>query len=162
MVLNPVASTVMVIFFILLSTILVGALVAITVVLYRLNAKLEEVTLKVDPLLSRTEDLLTVANEKLTTIGGKAEVILTQTEAVTTGVQAKVEKTATAVQRTIHAPIIGANSLAAGLLQGFATFTRLQSTQKPVTTVTALVPVDTETELVPVTETLPERAEARI
>ncbi|HVK06236.1 MAG TPA: DUF948 domain-containing protein [Armatimonadaceae bacterium] len=121
--LNPVASTVVVAFFLVLSVILVGLLAALIIIMARLNAKLEEVTTRVDPLLNRVETLMVEANDRLNTIGDKAEVILTQGEAVATTVHDRVDRTATAVTRTVNAPLIGINSIAAGLSAGWEAFT---------------------------------------
>lgn len=124
--LNPVSSTILVGTFLLLSlgTFVVFLLLALG--LNRLNTKLEELTARVDPLLAKTDQILTVTNDKITSLGDKAEGILAQGEEVAENVHHKVDRTATAVQRTIHAPIIGINSLAAGVTRGVETFGQLQ------------------------------------
>lgn len=125
--LNAAASTALVVFYVILSLLLVVILGALVVALGRLNAKLEELTARVEPLLSKTEGLLTIANEKAVTLGDSAERILGHGEVTAATVQDRVGRTAMTVQRTVNAPIVGLNSLAAGVSRGFATFTRLQA-----------------------------------
>jgi len=60
-------------------------------------------------------------------IGGKAEMILTQGEEVATVVHERVDRTTAVMQRTINAPLIGVNSLAAGMTRAWATFAALQN-----------------------------------
>lgn len=129
--LNPVASWVLVIGYIVCAvttTVLLGGLVY---ALSKLTAKLEELLAKAEPLLAKADEALTVTNEKITAIGDKAEGILAQGEETAESVHHKVDRTATAVQRTIHAPIIGLNSLAAGVSRGVQTFSRLQREVAP-------------------------------
>lgn len=111
-----------------ITTLLLGALVY---ALSKLTAKLEELLAKAEPLLVKADEALTVANEKITAIGDKTEGILAQGEETAESVHHKVDRTATAVQRTIHAPIIGLNSFAAGVSRGVQTFSRLQRETAP-------------------------------
>jgi hypothetical protein len=124
--LHPVASAVLVIGYILLSLCTAAALGLLAFGVSKLNAKLEELTAKVDPLLTRADEMLTLTNDKLSAIGDRAEEVLARGEETAESVHQKVDKTATAVQRTIHAPIIGLNSLAAGVSRGVETFGKLQ------------------------------------
>lgn len=125
--LNAAASTALVVFYVILSLLLVVILGALVVALSRLNAKLEELSARVEPLLTKTEGLLSLANEKAVTLGDSAERILSHGEVTAATVQDRVGRTAATVQRTVNAPIVGLNSLFAGLSQGVSTFTRLQS-----------------------------------
>jgi len=127
---NPVASTVLIIFFLVLSVLLVALLAVLVSVLLRLNARVEEMTTRVDPLLTRAESLLTETNQRLSTIGEKAETILTQGEAVAHTVHDKVDRTTTAVTRAINAPLISVNSVAAGLSAGWSAFSALQTRRR--------------------------------
>lgn len=124
--LHPVASTILVIGYILLSLCTAAALGLLAFGISKLNAKLEELTAKVNPLLTRADDMLTLTNDKLASIGDRAEEVLARGEETAESVHQKVDKTATAVQRTIHAPIISLNSLAAGVTRGMETFGKLQ------------------------------------
>lgn len=124
--LNPVASWFLVIGFIVFALVTAGALVGLALALRTLNTKLEDLIGRAEPLLIKADDLLTLTNTKLASIGDKAEGILAQGEETAENVHHRVDKTATAVQRTIHAPIIGLNSLAAGISRGVATFGNLQ------------------------------------
>jgi uncharacterized protein YoxC len=113
--LNPVASAFLVAGYLVTSLLMAGAFLVIALGLGRLNAKLDDLIAKLDPVLSKTDQILSTTNDKLASIGDKAEEILVQGEGVAETVHSKVDKTATAVQRTIHAPIIGLNSFAAGV-----------------------------------------------
>jgi uncharacterized protein YoxC len=124
--LNPVASAFLVAGYLVTSLLMAGAFLVIALGLGRLNAKLDDLIAKLDPVLSKTDQILSTTNDKLASIGDKAEEILVQGEGVAETVHSKVDKTATAVQRTIHAPIIGLNSFAAGVSRGVETFGRLQ------------------------------------
>jgi len=124
--LNPAASWVLVIGYIVFALVSAVLLLGIAFALRTLNAKLNDLLAKADPLLAKADDLLTIANEKVTSIGDKAEGILAQGEETAESVHEKVDKTAAAVQRTLHAPIININSLAAGVTRGVETFTQLQ------------------------------------
>lgn len=126
MYLNGWAATALVIGYIGFALITAAALAGIAYALTKLNARLEELIGKADPLLAKTDQILTVTNEKVASLGDRAEGILTQGEETAESVHHKVDKTATAVQRTIHAPIIGLNSLAAGVSRGVETFGKLQ------------------------------------
>lgn len=127
--LNPVASTVMVIFYLVTSVVLVAILGFLLYSLVKLNEKLGLLEAKVEPLLVKAEEILTLTNSKIVSLGEHTEGILTHGEAVAEDVHEKVERTAVNVQRTINAPIIGLNSAAAGLAQGLQTFRRLQRKQ---------------------------------
>lgn len=125
--LNAAASTAIVISYVIFSLVLTVILAGIVVALTRLNAKLNEITTRVEPLLEKTESILALTNEKIATVGESTENILRQGEAAATTVNDKVGQTAVTVQRTVNAPIISLNSIAAGLSEGFSTFTRLQT-----------------------------------
>ena len=92
----------------------------------KLNDKIEQMLPKVDPILSKADQTLLVVNEKITSIGDKAEHIVTQGEEVAGNVHLKVDQTATAVQKTVHKPLIALNALAAGVSRGVKTFSDLQ------------------------------------
>ena len=127
--LNPVASTVLVIFYVVTSVSLVAVFGFLLHALNKLNAKLESLEAKVDPLLVKAEEILTLANAKIVTLGERTEGILTHGEALAEEVHEKIDRTASGVQRTVNAPIIGLNSVAAGLMQGLQTFRLLQRRQ---------------------------------
>jgi len=124
--LSEAASWLLVIGYIILSLGTAALLGAVAFGLSKLNAKLEDLSAKAEPLLAKTDHILTLTNDKITSIGDKAEGILTQGEETAESVHEKVDKTATAVQRTVYAPIIGLNSFAAGVSRGVETFGRLQ------------------------------------
>jgi uncharacterized protein YoxC len=124
--LGPVASTILVTFYVLASLLLVGLIGAVAFLVWKLNGILERYEEKIEPVLEKADAVLTLIGEKADSIGGKAELLLTQGEEMAETVHDKVDRTATAVQKTINAPIIRANSLAAAVTQGLATFARLQ------------------------------------
>jgi len=124
--LSESASWLLVIGYLVLSLVSAGGLLALGLALNKLSAKLEDLTAKAEPLLAKTDHILTLTNDKITSIGDKAEGILTQGEETAESVHEKVDKTATAVQRTVYAPIISLNSFAAGVSRGVETFGRLQ------------------------------------
>lgn len=131
--LNPVSSGILVFFFVFISIALTLLLAGMAFLLLKMNRTLEEYRVRVDPLLDKADHMLSLTTEKVNSIGGKAEVILAQAEEVTGTVHEKVDRTTQAVQRTIHAPIIGINSVAAGLTRGWNTFSRLQQTAPTAT-----------------------------
>jgi len=143
--LTPWASAILVVGYIVLSLISVMAFAAIALVLSKLNARLEALTAKVDPLLGKADEILTVTNEKIASIGDKTEGILAHGEETAESVHEKVDRTAVAVQRTVHAPIIAMNSFAAGVSRGVSTFGRLQRRNgQAAATVSAAPPVEAE------------------
>lgn len=149
-------------FYLVATLVLVGLVGALALTLSKLNAKLAEVTEKVEPLLIKADEMMTMANEKLGSIGDKTEDILIQGEETAGLVHDKVDRTAVAVQRTIHAPIIGLNSIAAGVARGVLTFGRLQQTKpSPVskTRVVSPAPVIVEEVSTPTTVTVIEERE---
>ena len=126
--LNPVASAVLVGFYLVASLLLIGLIGAAAFLLARLNTTLEMYQARIDPLLDKADVILTVATEKVTNIGEKTEALLSDGEGTAASVGEKVEQTAGVVQHTINAPIIGVNALVAGVTRGLATFGRLQKT----------------------------------
>jgi len=128
--LNGVASTVLVIWLVISSLVLLCLLAAVAATLLKLQTKLEEIADKVDPLLTKTDALLSVADEKLRTMGDRAETLLATGEEIVVTVQDRVEKTTGTVQRTVNAPIIQANAVVTGLSQAWATFGTLSRKQK--------------------------------
>ena len=142
--LNSAAAWVLVIGYILCAVTTTVLLAGLVYALSKLTAKLEELLAKADPLLAKVDEALTVTNEKITSIGDRAEGILAQGEETAESVHHKVDRTATAVQRTIHTPIIGLNSFAAGVSRGVQTFSRLQRETTPAETEPAASSRDTE------------------
>lgn len=128
--LSPIASTALVVFYILGSLTLTVVLGGIAFLLYKVNHLLEEYRTKIDPALDKVNQVLEITARRVDSIGGKAERILMQGEEITENVHHRVERTASSVQRTVNAPLIGVNSLAAGLGRGLATFARLQNREK--------------------------------
>lgn len=120
----------MVVFFLVTSISLAAILAFFLYSLNKLNAQLQSLEAKVDPLLIKAEGIFTLANEKIITLGERTEGILTHGEAVAEEVHDKIDRTATGVQRTVNAPIIGLNSIAVGLVQGLQTFRLLQQKQR--------------------------------
>jgi uncharacterized protein YoxC len=131
-----------VIFYIILAIVLVFLVGFLAWCISKMNALLEEYRAKIDPLLEKADRVLTVTGDKVNSIGGKAETILTQSEEMATSVHERVDRTAAVVQRTVNAPLIGINSLAAGMTSAWTTFARLQSPQgNPVRLPDALSPL---------------------
>jgi hypothetical protein len=120
--LSPIASTFLIVGYIVFSLLTLGALAALAWGVFRLNAELEKLHAKADPLLGKTDEILSLVSEKVTTIGASAESILLQGEAMTGNLTAKVDQTASAVQKTVHAPLIGLNALLAGVQHGATVF----------------------------------------
>jgi hypothetical protein len=123
--LGPAASVFLVAFYVVSSAVLIALIGAAAYLVLRLNRLLEQYQEKIDPLLVKADQALTIIADKADSIGGKAESLLTQSEEVAESVHEKVDRTAIAVQRTINAPIISANSLVAGFTRGFSTFAKL-------------------------------------
>jgi uncharacterized protein YoxC len=143
--LSGIAATFLVIGYFVFAGITAAALAGFAVGLRALNAKIEAMSAKVDPLLSKADEVLGVASDKIVAIGNKTEGLLAQGEETAESVHQKVDKTATAVQRTIHAPIINLNSLAAGVSRGVETFGRLQRQPQAVVTTIDGVDLDSRT-----------------
>jgi hypothetical protein len=118
MTLNPVASNLMIAWYLGLSLILTLAIIGMTVLLYQLNTKLESLTAQVEPLLGKADQTLALANEKLASIGSTTESLLAHGEAVAATVEAKTETTARMVQKTVYTPFVGVNALLAGVVAG--------------------------------------------
>ncbi len=127
---NGVASSILVGWFIVLSFVVLGVLGTMAFVLWKLNIKIEQMTPKIEPLLGKVDLALTIANDQLSAIGDRTEFIVAQGEEVAASVHNKVDKTATAVQRTVQAPIVTLNSFAAGVLRGLETFANLQQSRR--------------------------------
>jgi len=144
MALNGVASAVLVIWFVVSSLAIIGFLGVIAFTLMKLQAKLEQVTEKVDPLFAKTDALLSVADEKLRVVGEKAETLLATGEEIASTVQDRVDKTTGTVQRTVNAPLIEANAVASGLTHAWQTFTG--RTQKSVRVISQETKTEAETE----------------
>jgi len=131
--LHPIANWILVFFFVFSSFISSIALLALLFALRKLITKIEELTPKVNPIIDKVDQALTTANNKLTSLGDKAEHIIMQGEEVADNIHQKVDRTATVVQRTVHAPIITLNSLAAGFSRGVITFGQLQRREESST-----------------------------
>lgn len=128
--LNPVASGVLVVWYLSFSLILTGVLIFLTLKLHQLNARLETLSAQLNPVLEKADQALTLANEKLVTVGTTTETILAHGEAIAATVESKTATTSGLIQRTVHAPFIGVNALLAGLAVGAQTFGVLQSRKK--------------------------------
>ena len=119
--LNPVASNLIIAWYLGLSLILTLTVIVLTLVLHKLNSRLEALTAQVEPLMDKANQTLALANEKLATIGTTTENLLAHGEAVAATVEAKTETTTRLVQKTIHAPFVSVNALLAGVLAGAKT-----------------------------------------
>jgi predicted PurR-regulated permease PerM len=128
--LSPLATTFLVVGYVVFSLLTLGALGALAWGVFRLNAELEKLNAKADPLLGKTDEILGLVSEKITTIGASAESILVQGEAMTGNLTAKVDQTASAVQKTVHAPLIGLNALLSGVQHGATVFRQGSKRQK--------------------------------
>lgn len=128
--LNAAASTVLVISYLVASVVLIVLLGALIYLLARTNQLLNQIASRVDPTLEKADEVLAVVADRVSVIGERTEGLLTQGEAVVETVHDRVDRTTSAVQRTINAPLIGVNSLAAGLSRGLHTFSRLQEQQR--------------------------------
>ena len=118
MTLNPVTSNLMIVWYLGFSLILTVVIIGLTVLLHRLNTRLEALTAQVEPLLKKTEATLVLASEKLASIGSTTESLLTHGDAIAATVEAKTEVTTRLVQKTIHAPFVNLNALLAGVAAG--------------------------------------------
>ncbi|GAB4470015.1 MAG: hypothetical protein OHK0029_42740 [Armatimonadaceae bacterium] len=125
--LHPFTQALLVLFFILATLILLLLFVALAYLLFRLNGILERYESKIGTVLDRADTTLKLVNEKTESIGGKAETLLLHSNEVVETVHGRVDRTADVIQRTINTPIIGANSFAAAVKRGWATFSLLQS-----------------------------------
>jgi hypothetical protein len=120
--LTPIASTFLIVGYIVFSLLTLGVLVGLTWGVFRLNRELEKLNAKADPLLGKTDEILGLVSEKVMTLGASAESILIQSEAMTGNVSARVDQTASAVQKTVHAPLISINAFLAGVQHGANVF----------------------------------------
>jgi uncharacterized protein YoxC len=158
--LNPIASTFLVVFYLLSGLILIGLLAALAFLVFKLNALLEKYERKIDPLLAKADEVLTTTTEKVNSIGTKAEEILTQGEELTEMVHTRVDTTTQAVQKTVFTPLIGVNSLIAGVKRGAETFARRQqqtlSGVPSQTSVNDVVPVPLASDPVITSDTVPD------
>lgn len=129
--LNPVASVVLVVAYVFFGLVISGLLGAVCFALVKLNARLDDFSRRLDPLLQKADNALTVTTTTVENLGSRVETVLAQGEATVESVHDKVDRTAHAVQHVVNAPIIRANSLLAGITQGFTTFARLQKRGAP-------------------------------
>lgn len=131
--LHPVTSTILIILVIVQALVLTVVFGLIGFGFKKLSDKIEQLTPKIEPVLDKVDQALATTNDKLTTIGDKTEGIIAQGEEVAGNVHDKVDKTATVVQKTVHAPIIALNSFAAGVSRGVETFGKLQRSSEDAT-----------------------------
>jgi hypothetical protein len=124
--LNPVATSILVIFYLVASLVLIVLIGVTAYLLFRVNTVLEAFQARLDPLLTKADVLLATATEKVDSIGGKTEAILGEAEATAGAAHDRVERTAAVVQQTVSRPIVGVNALVAGVTRGAATFAALQ------------------------------------
>jgi len=124
--LNPIASGLLVFVCVLALALSVVLNFLLVFALGKANLLLESYQSKVDPILTKLDSILVLAQDKLVTVGGQTEAILEQGEEMTGNVQERVERTSIVVQRTVNAPLIGINSIWAGLARGVKTFGNLQ------------------------------------
>ena len=131
--LNPVASGILVVSYLVFGLVISVLLGAVCFALIKLNARLEEFARRLDPLLQKADEVLTITTETVEMVGSRAETLLAQSEATVETVHEKVDRTASTVSHVVNAPIIRANSLLAGVTQGFSTFARLQKREGEAT-----------------------------
>jgi|GEM_PF-5653511 hypothetical protein len=124
--LSPLASTILISFFLLSTVILLALIAGIGLLVWKLNHVLERYEERIGPVLDRVDNALLLVTEKTESIGEKTEVLLEQTVETAGSVHQRIDKTAHAIQQTIHAPIININSVATAFAEGFATFRSLQ------------------------------------
>jgi uncharacterized protein YoxC len=161
--LSPLASTFLVAFYVLTSLILVILLGAVVLLVLKLNTLLVKYEQKIDPLLDKADRVLTTTTEKVNIIGTKAEEILNQGEELTEMVHSRVDTTTYAVQRTVFTPLIGVNSLLAGIRSGARTFaTRQQQTIQEVVQKEAAQPVQAANPAATVSNTAVKPAETQL
>jgi predicted PurR-regulated permease PerM len=120
--LSPIASTFLIVGYVVFSLLTLGSLAGLAWGVFRLNGELEKLNAKADPLLGKTDEILGLVSEKVMTVGTSAEHILLQSEAMTGNLTQKVDQTASAVQKTIYAPLISLNALLAGVQHGATVF----------------------------------------
>lgn len=129
MTINPIASSILVIWYLALSLILVGAIIALTLALTRLNRQLTELNAKIDPLLSKADTLLSTTADQLQSIGDSTESIVAQGDNIVGVIEERTAQTASFVQKTVHQPFIGLNALIAGIGSGMLTFVQRSTTR---------------------------------
>jgi hypothetical protein len=112
--------------YLLASVVLAGLVFALLQTLRALKAQIDQKEAQITALLAQVEQLLSATTTRIEAISERTEGILTQGEATAETVHDRIDRTSTAVQRTVFMPLIGINSLAAGVSRGFQTFSRLQ------------------------------------
>ena len=125
--LNPISTAVLVVFYVVCAILLVGLIGGLLFALVKLNTLLTVYQQQVENVLTKADRVLTLANEKLLAVGDKTEDILTTGRTMTAQVSDRVDKTAAIVQKTVSAPFIGINSVAAGLKRAVTTFGELRN-----------------------------------
>jgi hypothetical protein len=124
--LGPVASTFLVVFYMVAALVLIVLTAVVAYLLFRLNTVLNEYQAKIDPLLAKADRLLDTTEERVSILGEQAEEVLVQGEALAQTVHDTVDRTATVVTHTVNAPRIQTNALKAGVQSAWATFRTLQ------------------------------------
>lgn len=119
--LNGTASSLLVIWYFTGSLLSIVALIGFTMVIYRLNRRLESLERQIEPSLRRSEELLATANERLTAVGAVAENILVRGESISESLQERTESTTGLVQRAVYLPFVHANALLAGISSAVST-----------------------------------------
>jgi len=100
---------------VLFNTIFIAGL---TVALWLIRGKLNELTQKVDPLIARATEILGRAEQLTGEVQRRTEQVLDQTASLVDSVTKKVDTTTAIAEETISQPLIGAASLVAGISRG--------------------------------------------
>ena len=87
--LNPVASVVLVTSYLFFGLVITGLLGAVVFALMKLNARLDDLAIRLDPLLQKADDALTITTETVENLGSRVETVLAQGEATVESVHEK-------------------------------------------------------------------------
>lgn len=120
--LNDAASWIIVVFGAVFALTTVGLLSVLAFALKKLTSVLENLTAKAEPVIVKASDTLESVQRVTLSVGEKADTILARGETLTENVAGKVEKTSSAVQNAVTAPLINLSSLIAGVSKGISTW----------------------------------------
>jgi len=111
---------------VLINTLFIAGL---TVGLFLISRKLDELAQKVDPLAARATEILGRVEQITEEVQRRGEQILDRTSSLVDNVSRKVDTTTALAEETISQPLIGAASLVAGISRGVQAY-RQQSIEK--------------------------------
>jgi len=100
----------------------VALLAALAMAVIKINHKLEKLTNTLEPIAVKASDTLESVQRVTSSVGEKADQILTRGVALTENVSTNVERTASAVQKTVTTPLIKLSSVIAGVSKSVSVY----------------------------------------